>query len=155
MDNSVKSLLDCFAMHCVLLTGSGSRARYLQHLQNILKQLWIHAKHSVYFWNCHSLLRLMVAGDVYISADAGGTAQNGVPGLLARGMDFVQGFKVAGYHKVERSLPVDTQLTIIGEVVNTEPTVSLHTEWPQPLTTPDLISPCNACQHRHHPPSAI
>ena len=74
----------------------------------------------------------MAAGDVYISADAGSIPQNGVPGLIARGLDIVQGYKVAGYHKVERSIPVDTELTIIGEVVNTQPTVSLHTIRLQP-----------------------
>ena len=68
----------------------------------------------------------MNAGDAYKSADSGGFGA-----LLDRSMDAVQGHRVLGYHTMERSLPVGTQLTVVGEVVNTSPPVSCLLQTPQ------------------------
>ena len=61
------------------------------------------------------------AGEVFIHADAIQTSTSTTSQLAHRTMDALQGCKLMGTLKVEKALPVDTHLTVIGEVVSTTP----------------------------------
>ena len=68
---------------------------------------------------CHAL-----AGEVYIDADAAEASNTTASRIAMRTMDALQGFKVLGTQKQEKALPIGTDLTVVGEVVSTQPVCS-------------------------------
>ena len=84
----------------------------MEHAVNINIYITFIRTHKHAFFAC--------AGEVYIDADSNHTSASATSQIAHRTMDALQGFKVMGTQKVEKALPVGTDLTVIGEVVSTK-----------------------------------